>query len=139
MQKPVQKLMQSCLFHQTVMRLQNVATGFYHSLVPKKNCDEEQIFRRKNCVIRGLSQFDATKFFARVFARVFAPCNLSLRNDNQRCFCCCCCTGGSVMDSISQAIQDASAVVVCVSEKYRDSPNCRAGKQQSNCYCIPIL
>ena len=40
----------------------------------------------KNCVIRGLSQFDAKKDFARVFAWVFArvfaricvPCNFAL-------------------------------------------------------------
>ena len=30
------------------------------------------MLRRKNCVLRGLSQFDATIFFPRVFARVFA-------------------------------------------------------------------
>jgi len=38
-----------------------------------------------------------------------------------------CFTAGSLLESISHAIEQASAVLVCFSEKYKYSPFCRTG------------
>ena len=34
--------------------------------------------------------------------------------------------GGSTLESMAGAVEDACAVLVCVSQKYKDSPNCRS-------------
>jgi len=36
-----------------------------------------------------------------------------------------CCKGGSLLNSIACAVQEAAVVLVCFSEKYKDSPFCR--------------
>ena len=36
--------------------------------------------------------------------------------------------GGSTLESMARAVENASVVLVCVSQKYKESPNCRSGK-----------
>ena len=36
--------------------------------------------------------------------------------------------GGSTLESMAKAVEDAAVVLICVSHKYKDSPNCRSGK-----------
>ena len=36
--------------------------------------------------------------------------------------------GGSTLESMAKAVENASVVLVCVSQKYKESPNCRSGK-----------
>ena len=35
--------------------------------------------------------------------------------------------GGSTLESMARAVENASVVLVCVSQKYKESPNCRSG------------
>ena len=35
--------------------------------------------------------------------------------------------GGSTLQAMAEAVENASVVLVCVSQRYKDSPNCRAG------------
>ena len=35
--------------------------------------------------------------------------------------------GGSTLESMATAVENASVVLVCVSQKYKESPNCRSG------------
>lgn len=35
--------------------------------------------------------------------------------------------GGSTLESMAKAVENASVVLVCVSQKYKESPNCRSG------------
>ena len=35
--------------------------------------------------------------------------------------------GGSTLQAMAEAVEDSFAVVSCMSQKYKDSPNCRAG------------
>ena len=37
--------------------------------------------------------------------------------------------GGSTLESMATAVENASVVLVCVSQKYKESPNCRSGKK----------
>ena len=36
--------------------------------------------------------------------------------------------GGSTLESMARAVENASVVLVCVSQKYKESPNCRSGR-----------
>ena len=36
--------------------------------------------------------------------------------------------GGSTLAAMADAVEKASVVLVCMSQKYKDSPNCRAGE-----------
>ena len=36
--------------------------------------------------------------------------------------------GGSTLESMAKAVEGAALVLMCVSHKYKDSPNCRSGK-----------
>lgn len=38
---------------------------------------------------------------------------------------------GSILEAMARAVEDARVVLVCYSEKYKDSQNCRTGKHQS--------
>ena len=35
--------------------------------------------------------------------------------------------GGCTLESMAKAVENASVVLVCVSQKYKESPNCRSG------------
>ena len=37
-------------------------------------------------------------------------------------------TAGSVLEAMATAVEKATVVVVCLSQKYKDSPSCRTGK-----------
>ena len=34
--------------------------------------------------------------------------------------------GGSTLDAMAKAVENSSVVLVCVSQRYKESPNCRA-------------
>ena len=36
--------------------------------------------------------------------------------------------GGSTLESMAKAVENACVVLVCVSQKYKESPNCRSGE-----------
>jgi len=36
-------------------------------------------------------------------------------------------TGGSLLEAMATAIESAAVVVICFSEAYKESPNCRTG------------
>ena len=36
--------------------------------------------------------------------------------------------GGSTLDAMAGAVENAAVVLICASEKYKDSPNCRTGQ-----------
>ena len=38
--------------------------------------------------------------------------------------------GGSTLESMARAVENASVVLVCVSQKYKESPNCRSGNDE---------
>ena len=38
---------------------------------------------------------------------------------------------GSTLQAMAEAVEDADIVLVCFSQKYKNSPNCRAGE-----YCL---
>ena len=35
--------------------------------------------------------------------------------------------GGSTLQSMANAVEDAKIVLMCMTQKYKNSPNCRAG------------
>ena len=35
--------------------------------------------------------------------------------------------GGSTLQAMADAVENATVVFICMSQKYKDSPNCRAG------------
>ena len=35
---------------------------------------------------------------------------------------------GSILEAMAAAVEDAVVVLVCMTEKYKESPNCRTGK-----------
>ena len=35
--------------------------------------------------------------------------------------------GGSTLEAMAKAVEDSAVVLVCVSQKYKESPNCRSG------------
>ena len=37
--------------------------------------------------------------------------------------------GGSTLESMAKAVEDATVVLIGVSQKYKESPNCRSGTQ----------
>ena len=39
--------------------------------------------------------------------------------------------GGSTLESMASAVENASVVLVCVSQKYKESPNCRSGNDNN--------
>ena len=39
--------------------------------------------------------------------------------------------GGSILEAMAKAVEDASVVVMALSEKYKKSPNCRTGNLYS--------
>lgn len=41
--------------------------------------------------------------------------------------------GGSTLEAMAHAVENAAVVLVCMSEKYKQSPNCRTG----TCVDIP--
>ena len=41
--------------------------------------------------------------------------------------------GGSTLESMARAVENASVILVCVSQKYKESPNCRSGNDE-NCF-----
>ena len=53
--------------------------------------------------------------------------------------------GGSTLESMARAVENASVVLVCVSQKYKESPNCRSGKDDNcnatstRCFCKEIV
>jgi len=40
--------------------------------------------------------------------------------------------GGSTLERMAKAVENASVVLVCVSQKYKESPNCRSGNDISH-------
>lgn len=36
--------------------------------------------------------------------------------------------GGSMLQDMAEAVENAKIVLICISKKYKNSPNCRAGK-----------
>ena len=42
--------------------------------------------------------------------------------------------GGSILEAMAKAVEDASVVVMALSEKYKKSPNCRTGILFDNTY-----
>ena len=44
--------------------------------------------------------------------------------------------GGSTLESMAKAVENASVVLVCVSQKYKESPNCRSGTCTCTLYNI---
>ena len=52
--------------------------------------------------------------------------------------------GGSTLEAMAEAVENAALVLVCASEKYKMSPNCRTGAFRSLfsislCFCIFFL
>ncbi|XP_020612597.1 uncharacterized protein LOC110050956 isoform X2 [Orbicella faveolata] len=41
--------------------------------------------------------------------------------------------GGSTLESMAKAVENASVVLVCVSQKYKESPNCRSESNYNRC------
>ena len=39
--------------------------------------------------------------------------------------------GGSTLESMAKAVENASVILVCVSQKYKESPNCRSGNDEN--------
>ena len=39
--------------------------------------------------------------------------------------------GGSTLEAMAKAVEDSAVVLVCVSQKYKESPNCRSGMEQT--------
>lgn len=46
--------------------------------------------------------------------------------------------GGSTLESMAKAVENASVVLVCVSQKYKESPSCRSGNNIS-LQCLNII
>ena len=42
---------------------------------------------------------------------------------------------GSTLQGMAEAVEDADIVLVCFSQKYKNSPNCRAGELLLNSFC----
>ena len=38
------------------------------------------------------------------------------------------CAGGSVLEAMAEAVEKAAVVLVCLTQKYKESPNCRTGE-----------
>lgn len=36
--------------------------------------------------------------------------------------------GGSTLSAMAEAVENAAVVLICMSEKYKESPNCRLGE-----------
>ena len=50
--------------------------------------------------------------------------------------------GGSTLQAMAEAVEDAFVVLTCMSQKYKDSPNTRAGSYTDNsrfvCVCVCV-
>ncbi len=46
--------------------------------------------------------------------------------------CICHFTAGDLLGAMSNAVEKAEAVLVCVSKEYKESPNCRQGKDNAS-------
>ena len=44
--------------------------------------------------------------------------------------------GGSTLESMAKAVENASVMLLCVSQEYKESPNCRSGNDE-NCFATP--
>ena len=42
-------------------------------------------------------------------------------------------TGGSVLEAMAEAVEKAAVVLVCLTQKYKESPNCRTGRYMIVC------
>lgn len=42
--------------------------------------------------------------------------------------------GGSTLEAMAHAVENAAVVLVCMSEKYKQSPNCRTGELLLLCF-----
>jgi len=49
-----------------------------------------------------------------------------------------CVSAGSVLEAMAMAVEKAAVVLVCLSQKYKESPSCRTG-QFSNVNYIYLL
>ena len=38
---------------------------------------------------------------------------------------------GSILEAMANAVENAAVVVICLSQKYKDSPNCRTGSHMT--------
>ena len=50
--------------------------------------------------------------------------------------------GGSTLEAMAKAVEDAAVVLVCVSQRYKESPNCRSEGEyayQLNKDIIPLM
>jgi hypothetical protein len=36
--------------------------------------------------------------------------------------------GGSILEAMAVAVEKAAVVIICFSQKYKESPNCRTGR-----------
>ena len=45
--------------------------------------------------------------------------------------------GGSTLESMAKAVEQSRIVLMCMSQKYKNSPNCRAGMIQENTW-VPV-
>ena len=46
--------------------------------------------------------------------------------------------GGDTLDAMASAVENAAVVVVCLTENYQRSPNCRAGKSLSSSLVVVV-
>ena len=47
--------------------------------------------------------------------------------------------GKATLDTMTEAIENSAVVLVCMSEKYKQSPNCRTGKKNDLKYDLTDL
>lgn len=47
-------------------------------------------------------------------------------SENSRCVISI--TAGSTLEAMALAVEKAAVILVCMSQKYKDSPNCRTGQ-----------
>ena len=43
---------------------------------------------------------------------------------------------GSTLEAMAKGVEDSAVVLMCVSSKYKESPNCRSGEIIFNLVCI---
>ena len=46
---------------------------------------------------------------------------------NERCGVWVLVPAGSVLEAMAEAVENAAVVIVCLTQKYKESPNCRTG------------
>ena len=47
--------------------------------------------------------------------------------------------GGSVLEAMAEAVEKAAVVLVCLTQKYKESPNCRTGSYGTHFIIIIII